>query len=288
MYYARRYYKKSPKTYKKKYTKKRSTRSLPARGRFSRKRYSVNKKISKMLNRFSENKLIPLDAQNETPPTAIQAAAQATFICYVLGTTNAGISSAIPVDGINMSQGTNDNQRVGNYAYYKKSHATLRIEMNAGNNAPPIQFRFIVAKLRRYANPSGITPTFDTSGFTDESGGTFGHATGGKTGLDLMMQPMNKRLWVIYKDFKFILQPYNDLASGGTSIIYNNYPACKEIVLNMPHYKKAFFNGNTALSPNDLDTKYIIVMYAHTLGRSGVVANSYDCSLRGTTSFSDN
>lgn len=277
------------KTYRKKSnTKKSFVRRLPARGRFNRKRYNFNKKIGTMLSRFSENKLISVDGQSESPPVAIQTGAQATFICYVLGTQNAGISGALPIDGINLSQGVNDNQRIGNYAYYKKTHLNLRIEMNVGTNAPPIQFRFIVAKLRRYANPAGITPGFDTSGFMDTSGGTFGHASGGKTGLDLMMQPLNKRSWVIYRDTKFILQPYNDFPSGQTSIIYNNYPACKEIMLNLPHYKKCFFNGNTALSPNDLESRYIIIMYAHTLGRNGVIANSYDCTIRGTTSFMDN
>lgn len=277
---------KKKKTYRKRTFKK--VGSLPARLRGNRTKYYINKQVSRAMHKMSETKLIGLSAQNETPPVAIQAGAQATFIGYILGTTNAGISGAIPVDGVTMSQGTLATQRIGNYIYFKKTHMTLRIEMNAGTNAPPIQFRFIVAKLRRYNNPSGVTPAFDTAGFMDENGNNFGHQTSGKTGLDLMMQPLNKRSWVIYKDFKFILQPYNDLASGGTSIIYNNYPAAKEIMLNLPHFKKAFFNGNTSLSSNDVDTRYIVIMYAHTLGRSGVIANSYDCSIRGTTSYTDN
>lgn len=286
MYVRRSFKPRTKKTVKKQYRKRSTVKRLPARGRFNRKRYTFNKKVGTMLNRYQENKLIACDPQSENQPTPIQTAAQATFIAYNLG-TQAVFSGAITVGGINMSQGTQENQRVGNYAYYKKTHLTLRIEMNAGNNAPPIQFRVIVAKLRRYANPAGITPSFATSGFMEEDGTPFGHTSSNKSGLDLMMQPLNRRQWVIYKDHKFVLQPYNDLASGGTSIIYNNYPACKEMFLNLPHFKKTFFDGSTALTPNDLEFRYQVVIYGHSLGRSGIVANSYECSLRGTTSFSD-
>ncbi len=282
----RRVYKKKT-TAKSKYTRKSSIKRLPARGRFSKKRYYNNKKIGTMLNRYQENKLIALDRKSETPPTAIQTGAQATFVGYILGTVNTGFNGGTPVGGIAISQGVQENQRIGNYAFYKKTHACIRIEMNTGTNAPPIQFRFIVAKLRRYANPAGITPAWESSGFLEEDGTQFGHNSGSKTGLDLMMQPLNKRTWVIYRDQKFVLQPYNDLASSGTSIIYNNYPACKELMVNLPYYKKCFFDGGSALSPNDLEFRYIMVVYAHTLGRSGVVANSYECSIRGTTSFAD-
>lgn len=280
------------KTYKKTYRKKSNTkksyvRRLPARGRFNRKRYSSNKKIGRMLSRYQENKLIALDRKSETPPTPIQVGAQSTFVGYLLGTTNTGFDGGTPVGGIACSQGVQENQRIGNYAFYKKTHATIRIEMNAGTNAPPIQFRFIVAKLRRYANPAGITPAWETSGFIEEDGTQFGHLSGGKTGLDLMMQPLNKRTWVIYRDQKFVLQPYNDLGTGSTNIIYNNYPACKELMVNLPYFKKCFFDGASALTPNDLEFRYIMVVYGHTLGRSGVTADSFECSIRGTTSFAD-
>lgn len=274
-------------TAKKQYRKRSSVKRLPARGRFNRKRYNFNKKIGTMLNKYQENKLIACGSQNETQPSPIQTGAQATFIAYNLG-TQVVFNGATTIGGINMNQGTAENERIGNYAFYKKTHLTLRLEMNTGSNAPPIQFRVIVAKLRRYANPAGITPSFASSGFMEPDGTPFGHTTSGRTGLDLMMLPLNKRQWVIYKDMKFVLQPYNDLGTTSTNIIYNNYPACKELFLNLPHYKKCFFDGPSAITPNDLEFRYQVIIYAHSLGRSGIVADSYECSLRGTTSFTDN
>lgn len=261
-------------------------RPVPSRFNNNRKRYTKSKQLSSFINNVAETKLIPCIQQDERNPAPVQTGAQATFLSFNTG-LNASFTSSVPIDGILLGQGTGFNQRTGNYVYYKKMHGVIRTEMNAGTNDPPIQFRTIICKLRRQNTPEGVTPSAATSLFLDNAGEPFGHETGGKNGLDLMMQMTNKRQWVIYKDVKYILQPYNDFNPTGTglNIIYNHYPASKEMQFNLPFYKKAYMTQSNL--PEDMAYRYIMVTYGHTLGRSGIVASSFEQSFRGTTSFAD-
>lgn len=261
----------------------------PARMRqVSRRTFTKRRRVQRMLRPLTETKLIALDKQNEVQPVPIQVAAQATFIAFTLG-TNSAFSGDTLVGGIATTEGLGSANRIGAYINYKKTTASIRIEMNVGQNAPPVQMRMIMFKARRSNNPVGITPSFATSGFLDNDGSSTGHSQAGINGLDLMQLVTNKRSWIIYKDTKFILQPYNDFpgAGGTTNIIYSHYPAAKDVLLTMPHYGKAHYPNSGALSPDDLDTRYTVVIYGHSLGRSDIVAESYEASLRGTTSFTD-
>jgi len=253
----------------------------------ARKVYRKRRTVGKTLNLLGETKLRPLDTLSEIAPVPIQIGAQAYMCAFNIGAAPI-FTSSNPLNGIQVSQGVAFNERIGNYLYYKKSHVTLRLEMTAKSNAPPIQFRMIMFKPRRAVNPSGITPSWSTDGFLNTDGESFGHATLGTTGLDLMMQPLNKRDWVVYKDTKFILQNYNNLEDPASTpqLIYNHYPAQKESQLNCPYYKKSYFPSG-AISPTDLNFSYGIVYYAHTLGRSGILPNGFEVTTRGTTSFCD-
>jgi len=251
----------------------------------SRKAYGKRRTFGKQLNTLGETKLRPCDNLSEVPPNPIQLGAQAQFFAVNIG-QNALFTNSNPVNGIQLGQGPAFNERIGNYVYFKKTHMTMRIEMNTKSSNPPIQFRLIMFKIRRSASPSGITPSWSTSGYLNTNGESFGHASIGTTGLDLMMFPLNKRDWVIYKDTKFLLQNYNDQGSGGPAILYNHYPAQKQFQFNMPYYKKAHF-PNGAISPDDLNFSYCVVIYAHTLGRDGFIPDSWEVTTRGTTSFCD-
>lgn len=81
-----------------------------------------------------------------------------------------------------------------------------------------------------------------------------------------------------------LLQPYDFLTTG--DIIYNHYGAAKQMMFHMPHYRKGHF-PDQALSPDNMDLRYTIVYYFHTLGRSGIDATALECSFRGTTSVTD-
>lgn len=293
MVYTKRYTRKTPFGMKpksqgrfNKYTK-RYTRKKPASRMLTNPNYNKSKTFSNYVNQIAESKLLACVPENERQAAPIQVGAQATFISFNTG-TNASFTDSLPVDGVLIGPGTGFDQRTGNYVYYKKTHGTIRTEMNAEANLPPTQFRMIIAKLRRQNSPEGQTANFAASGFLNNAGLPFGHSTGGTTGLDLMMQPLNKRQWVIYKDTKFILQAYNDFPStpGVTNIIYSHYPACKDVSFNLPYYKKTYINAGSNL-PEDLAYRYVIVTYGHTLGRSGILADAHEQSFRGTTSYSD-
>jgi len=274
-----------PGMYKKRRTVKRFGRTaLPARMRqISRRTFSNRRRMQRVLRPLAETKLTPCEPKTEIQPTPIQLGAQGTFIAFTLG-EQAAFTGATIVRGTRIPQGISESQRIGQYVTYKKTHATVRLESNAGVNAPPIQVRCIMFKARRSSNPAGISPAWDETGFLNVDGTKFGHGTQDITALDLIMQPLNKRQWIIYKDTKFILQPYNSLSTG--DLIYNHYGAAKQMTFNMPHYQKSHFPGG-ALTPDDADLRYTIVYYFHTLGRSGVVASALEASFRGTTSYTD-
>lgn len=278
-----------PRVYRRRTTTRRKPmykrRPVPSRLANSRKRYTKSRALSTYVSNIAESKLLACVQQDERQPFPIQTGAQATALSFNTG-VNAVFTSSIPVDGITVGPGTAFNQRTGNYVYFKKTHGVIRTEMNAVANLPPTQFRMIICKLRRQNSPEGVTANWATSGFLNSAGLPFGHETGGTNGLDLMSQPLNKRQWVIYKDVKFILQAYNDFVGSGTNIIYSHYPSCKEVAFNLPYYKKTYVNTGTNL-PEDLAYRYVIVTYAHTLGRSGILADAHEQSFRGTTSYSD-
>lgn len=250
----------------------------------SRKVYRKRRTFGKQLNTLGETKLRPCDNLSEVAPVQIQAAAQAYFFACNIGPT-ALFTGSNPINGIQTSQGVAYNERIGNYLYFKKTHLTMRIEMTTGTSNPPIQFRLIMFKIRRSVSPSGLTASWASDGFLSTDGFPFGHASSGITGLDLVMQPLNKRDWVIYKDTKFILQNYNDV-NLPPSTIYNHYPASKEYQFNMPYYKKTYIPPS-GLSPSDLNFSYGVVLYAHTLARDNFPANGFEVTTRGTTSFCD-
>jgi hypothetical protein len=134
----------------------------------------------------------------------------------------------------------------------------------------------LVIKLRRYNNPAGVTPVPDESLFLDPQGNKFGHASAGKTGLDLMMQPTNKRDFIIYRDQKFTLQNYNQLST--TSAIYNKYQCYKDIRVNLPYFKKTKYGVSNL--PIDMDYRYTIIFYAHNVSRE-TSSEDFEVTTRG-------
>jgi len=264
------------------YRRRRNYTNVPARLRGNKTMYSINKMINKKLNQFSENKLIACADSNQLPPTAIQTGAQAYFVAYNIGLAPT-FTGSYPLNGIQLQPGTSAGQRIGDYVYLQKTHLTLKLEMINANTQTPTQFRMLVIKLRRYNNPAGVTSVPEESLFLEPDGTKFGHATAGKTGLDLMMQPTNKRDWVILKDQKFTLQNYNNLNQA--TAIYNHYPCYKDIQLNLPYFKKTKYGSNAL--PIDMDYRYTIIFYAHNVSRE-TSSEDFEVTTRGTTSYKDN
>lgn len=262
----------------------RRRRAPPARFNFSKKRYNSNKALSKKASQMSETKLIACTQFEEKAPKAIQTGAIAYYSSYIMTNVPPGWDGNFNnLGGIATAQGTGGNNRVGDYIYLKKSHVNFQIDINETSGfTAPIEFRMIVAKARTGVLPVGYTYTPSTTLFLNTVGFPIGHATSGVTGTDLMLQPVNKRDWTVFKDMKFTLSS-PDTAGGGMNYFY---PSRKNVLLNLPYYGKCRVNTSTGL-PEDLDTHYIIMIYGSSVGKDRSAAD-WEVSTRGTTSFTDN
>ena len=271
-----------------------ANKSLPSRFRNSRSKYAKSRTVSKVLNAITENKILPLTDVNEGAPTPIQLGALAYEKTFVINTVPTGWpGSTTALGGIYMIQGTANGQRIGNYVYLKKSHVTIEVEAQPSAptvNQVPKQFRVIVFKQRRSVMPTGRTVYPQNTLFLDSAGQSFGHATGGKNGSDLMLQPLNKRDWVIYKDSKFTLTNPVQYNEDGIAAAWNwtntKYGSYKKMVVNLPYFKKTHYNSGTNV-PDDVDTHFGIVIYSKSLGKD-YAADDWEVNVRGSTTYSDN
>lgn len=273
---------KKPAPYRRKgYYKK---KKYPARFNASKRTYNLNYRVAKAMNKMSENKLLQTQPFDGSAPVAIRSGEKS----YYWG----GVIQSIPsswdtnlnnLAGIVMTQGLSAQQRIGNYVFYKKTHIVFQIDMLASSDFDAAtQFRFIVAKSRQLALPAGLTDTPQTSLFLNNIGGATGHAVTAVTAMDLMNQPLNKRDWVVYKDFKFTLSP-NEAAGGGFNF---KYPSRKDIPCDLKYYCKTRIHPTTN-TPEDLDAHYIIYIYSSSIGKNRS-SSHFQVSTRGTTSYSDN
>lgn len=192
--------------------------------------------------------------------------------------------------GIACAQGTGVNQHVGAYVYYKKTHLTFQIDMEfTATSRPPLQFRCIVAKARQKNTPSGSTLYPQNTLFLDSGGAPTGALVTGDLAMntfEVMNQPLNKRDWIIRKDFRFTLShPMNSDASGGQVGYSGKYPNRKNFMLDLGHYKKTRLSSGAG-EPQDLDAHYFVYIFATAIG-STVYPSEWNVYMRGTTSYTD-
>lgn len=257
----------------------------PARFDVSRSVYRKNKRVSSMMSRMSETKLIPTIPFNETAPKTIQTGAIAYYAPFIMCNVPAGWDTNFNnLAGIQTAQGLGGSgNRVGDYIYLKKTHVNFQIDINETNAyQPPVEFRMIVAKAKMAVLPAGFTYTPSTTLFLNQVGFPVGHTTSGINGMDLMLQPLNKRDFVIHTDKKFTL---SSPSTGGAGMNYY-YPSRKNCIVNLPYYSKTRISTSTNL-PEDLDTHYFVIFYASAIGKDRPASN-WEVSVRGTTSYTDN
>lgn len=265
--------------------------TYPARLSGSRLNYTIAKQVNKAMNNVSENKVSPLSNFDEAAPAAIQPLALAYTKSFTIGTVPNAWSGTVGLSslgGMVFPNGTGHQQRVGKYVYLQKTHFTMEIDMGIDlDYQVPTEFRVICFKARRGNNPSGITNAFANSLFISPAGNEFGHATGGINGSDLMLQPLNKKDWIIKSDRKFMLSNPATAAGSGVATSYSGkYPCMKRLTFNLPYYAKTEIDSVTD-APSDLDTNYVIAVYARSLAKDSF-ASKWEVTTRGTTSFKDN
>lgn len=285
VYYRRNTMKKSPYRPRKTIRKKRAVGNKLARFNFSRKRYSANRKFSSGINKFAENHLLQCFRQNEISPIPIQLGAIATYRLFCFGSVPATWDTdAIDIAGASITQGTGEGQRAGNYVYLKNTTINMEIDMNRSttNLITPTEFRVIVFKQRRAVMPAGISFNPATSLYLDEVGQQLGYATAGFNGTDAIMQPLNKRDYIILQDKNFVLSNPHSTSYGGYS---GHYPTLKRMRLSLPHWIRAHYN-NTSSLPDTYDYHYGILVIARSQAKD-TSSNTFEINMRGSTSFTD-
>lgn len=264
-----------------------STGRMPLRTRVNRKRIRKGKKITQMLVPYAESKLSGVSSLNEAVPSSIQLGSQVYKYTFVLGNISPSSWSGFnALGGFSFSQGVDIASRIGNYMYLKNTTLNLSIHMNStSDHQMPTQFRMIVFRTRRSNSPAGVSYDPDKSLFLNQVGDRFGAGTSLINGNDLMLQPLNRRDFIVVCDKRFTLQNQleNDsivTARGGVF-----YPTYKMFRVNLKHNAKVHFSTG-ASEPNDFDFHYGVAIYAARIGRDQNAAN-WEVNLRGTTSATD-
>lgn len=281
------YYKRTGKKSNVKRTKKtfKNPSKNVARFNFSKKRYYKNRGIGSRLNRFAENNLLQLAPQNEALPKAIQVGAWAQYWGGALGSLPAAWDSGLTdLQGLSITQGDGAGQRHGNYVYLQKSTVSLTIDSRHTTDTvqPPTEFRVVVCKQRRGTMPAGLNFNPATSLFLDNLGSKIGYQTSGVNGSDLMLQPLNKRDWMVHTDKRFLLSNW---VTNGTSGYTGYYPTFKRMRFSLPYYKRTHYDNASSL-PDDIDYHWLIIVFARSLNKD-TYANDWEVNLRGSTSFKD-
>lgn len=262
----------------------------PARLTASRVNYQVAKAVNRAMDKISENKIVSLTKVDEAGPVAIQTGNPVFSKAFTIGNTPtawAATTGLTPIGGMEFPLGDTHSNRNGKYIYLQKTHLSMKIDMDSVTQFQfPTDFRVICFKSRRANNPVGLSNRYDQTLFLDTNGNEFGHDSPGVLGTDIMLQPINKKDWVVHSDKKFTLT--NPAISGSTNLMgyAGKYAVNKTMVFNLPYYAKTEIGASTN-APVDLDTNYVIVCYA-SMNAQDDLASKWEVSLRGSTTFKDN
>ena len=165
------------------------------------------------MTNYGETIYTALLQQNEVTPTTQVGSTKTYSLQYTLGENPpTGWTDYTALGGMAIPQGTGTNERVGQWAYLKKGHATISIDMkpNTSSSLPdtqPCEFRVICFKAKPGMRNFGSSYSPDTSLFYNTAGQEIGPTSSGINGSDMQLQPLNRRRWSIYCDKKFILSP---------------------------------------------------------------------------------
>ena len=259
----------------------------------SKSRAFRSRKFSRKQSLTTETKLIPLVQKTEIEGGPIQTGAKAYYLGLIVGSRPAAWDTSImPLGGILTTQGVGGANRIGNFLYYQRTALRLQIDMEFNASAqPPVQFRMVVVKVRGQTQPAGVTDPPQTTLFLNESGGHVGYSTTGFTGMDLMSSPSIAEIGSSSKmrnspSRAHCEQPAaEDMPATLLHCYSGKHPCRKDVSLSLPYYKNTRISTASNL-PEDLDTSYLIYLFASGIGKD-FQANNWESFTRGTTIFSD-
>lgn len=273
---------------------KRSYRSKPPRLASGYTSYKSSYKSSKKLKNFGEVKLQSIKGiSNEAPVrmNPVTAPVPVYGLRYVIGAALTQYPTYAALQGMTWPKGTDFDERIGKYMYFKKVSLTMEINMNqvGDTNSGPRRFRLIIFKARRYASPTGTSPNPDGNLMLTANGNPFGVSSNLAEMMDFTHQITNKRQYQIIKDTSFILQ--NPVGNPSASVdpfigTSGQYKSTKTIRCSLPLWKKTHFNDTTNL-PDNLNYNYGIYLQALNVGSNTAIPDDFNLSMRGTVSAND-
>lgn len=264
----------------KKYVPKK--RKLPSSLKSSRKKYSINKKISRALASYGETKIRGVNLKCLEPVQKPGAAGAPTS--YVFANAGQTMNALLPefptanaLDLFSFPATTSlatPQTRIGNYMYLRQGYVKMEVQMlpintldsrNALNTT--VSFRLMVVKCNRKYNRLGTFPDPGSQLFRATNGNPIGYDSGVVDAFEFMNQPINKQQFNIYCDKKFTLSPPavlldNDGAGIESTNLQNpRYPIKKRIDLKLPVWRKCYF-PNDQSQPSNLDTQWMVICQA--------------------------
>lgn len=278
----------SSKTRKRSKTKREPLKRKNAKNRSKAITSAAATAVKKEFSRRVETKYLALTNHNEKVPEAIQSGAKTYHLGLIMGThPSSWTAFQCHLGGIALS----NTQREGLNVYLK--HTTLQVNIDMKHNLSsraPCEFRVIHAKQRRSALPAGITTNPGVALFLNTNGNPFGHAStiggGVPKGSDLMMQPLNRREFIIYSDKRFYLQKPSHLDSdGGGQGSSGPYKCARDLKFTFKYNKNTRYNETSDL-PENLAYHHFIYIYARSIDQQNN-ADNWEINTRGTTTYED-
>lgn len=250
-----------------------------------------NRLVAKVMDRVSENKIMPVTEYKEVNPYPIQLGAQGYMWAGVLGDLPSAWNASYwqPLGTLTPNSGVGHAQRIGNQIFLKKTTITMNVDAEKRTDPLPMEFRTIVAKPRRSRNPSGSTIDPYENLFLNGNGSPVGPGTSGQTNPQLFNSMINLRDFCVYSD------TYNDLMGTAqanqqlatqTTNMGPSYKAHFRKQFSMPHNIKAHIAQGSSGKITNYDSSYFIVILARTIGQDDA-AGRWNVWLQGATSFND-
>ncbi|AXQ65562.1 MAG: putative capsid protein [Cressdnaviricota sp.] len=296
----------------KKFPKKLKATRKPNRFKGSRvsKRYVTTRTVSNMLSNYGENKFN--GSLLHCLPSIAKPAGNQPLRYHLINLGGSlssflGTSWVSPMNLYRFPQGDGFNERTGKYMYLKNTRVKMEIQMNPIedrdgelenlNNA--YEFRVMVIKANRKYQPYGDssnTAKPNDALFLDNSNQSFGLSDVGATTYEYQNNLINKRQFNVMYDRKFTLAPPSvawtaNQPQGQSSLNAGalRYPVKKQISINVPFYRKSFFQNTTNNeTPTNIDTQTMIIVQCCRAGYCNVPTTSpgvrtYSLTVQGTT-----
>lgn len=245
--------------------------------------------VSKVIDRVSESKIVPLTEVKEGVGVPTKIGSQGYLYQTVLGDVpsawNTGYWNSL--GNLNVPTGVGHAQRIGNQIFLKKTTMSLAVDCDARSDPIPMEFRTIIAKPRRSRNPSGQTFDPYTNLFINGNGTAIGPGTTGMTNPQLFNSMINLREFVVYSDTNDTMMGPAQANHQLTTVSTNFGPSLKGHFrkrFSLPHNIKAHFNQAGRI--DNYDSSYFLVILARALGQD-TAAGRWNMWIQGTTSYND-